>query len=458
MNTPSNPSPTAARDLPIIIGCGINGLAVSRSLSRQRIAHRLIGTPVPLQRPCLGESMDAVCTLDLEKNFSDGKAAYFQKADLDFHIQGTKTNCNFNFQGSPGLRKYFKTLGLKPLPGLYHVDRIGFDDHVFTQTVASQYCQHLDGRVADITVANDTVQALELDNGQRFEPRFVFDCSNHAAVLPRAMGLKPKTFGKPQRVAFTHYRLDNPDQNAHAHWRLATSLVRTEPDQDQISGFGWVIPIGDHVSLGVSVNDEDPTDLTDEQILEHFALACRKRGVPLVDHAKQVAPTRCIRNTHFAHDKVHGANWVLSGPTACQVWFSTGTAVGFATFAAALAPQLMKRSRRAQNLYQQYITSLRGSHDVITAMREDTLTPADMTRFTNKIYVGNGIRMGLYAQAIGNPLRTRIAQLLTRMTPWIGRNTDFCNTPVPSPADTPAPAASAEENLGTPSQAVLSSS
>ena len=424
-----NPQPAPDANLPAIIGCGVNGLAFSRSLTRQRIAHRLIGTPVKTQRPCLGESMDAVCTLDLERNFDDAKDHYYQKADLNFHIRGTETSCDFNFKDSPGLRKYFRAMGLNPLPGLYHVDRPGFDEQIFAQTAASEFCHHVPGRVEDIVHADDRIQSITLDDGQQFTPRYVFDCSNHAAVLPRALGLTPETFGKTQRVAFTHYRITDPSAGGDAPWRFATNLIRTDPETDGIDAFGWVIPLGDHVSLGCSVNDEDPTDLTDEQILEHFAAACRKRDVPLIDHAEQIAPTRCIRNTHFAHPKVFGDNWMLAGPTAAQVWFSTGTAVGFATFAAALAPGILRDAPRSKSLYHQYITSLRGSHRVIDCIRSEDVSAQDMTRHTNKIYMGNGVRMGLYAQATGGPIRARVAQLMTRLTPRIGRNTDFCAQP-----------------------------
>ena len=63
----------------VIIGCGLTGLAISRSLSKAGVRHLLLGKPAAKGTPRLGESINAEGTVDLEEFFPELKDTYFRK-------------------------------------------------------------------------------------------------------------------------------------------------------------------------------------------------------------------------------------------------------------------------------------------------------------------------------------------------------------------------------------------
>jgi flavin-dependent dehydrogenase len=216
-------------NIPVIIGSGINGLAVSRRLSYCQIPHYLIGEPIKENRPQLGESMDPVCSVEMEEKWSNFQQFFYPKQKAIFYTDGWITTCDFNFIKQKKLQIFFQVLGLVPSTQLIHVDRAGFDSPFFAETIASKNCQYLFGKVQS-TVWNketDKVTQLLLEDSTIIQPSYVFDCSNHARVLAKEINIPYEILGKQQKVVFAHL-VGNPIADEEKNWLSATTLIKLD--------------------------------------------------------------------------------------------------------------------------------------------------------------------------------------------------------------------------------------
>jgi flavin-dependent dehydrogenase len=414
-------------NMPIVIGSGVSGLAVSRQLSQCQIPHYLIGEPLPTSRPQLGESMDAVCSLEMLEKWGNFHQSFYQKDKVIFYTDGWVTTCPFNFERQPKLAFFFKALGFRLPAGLLHVDRAEFDRPFFQETIALPLCHYQAGRVKslDYDSATDSISEVYLENGETLKVSYVFDCSNHVRVLAQSLNLPVQLLGKRQRVVFTHLGTER-NLPKDKTWIYATNLIKLERSLDGVEGLGWCIPLGQHVSIGISCDLEEAEAFSERELLELFLQASVRQGLDITSIYDQQFPLVSIQNTYYWHERVRGANWLLSGPTACQIWFSSGSAVGFALFAACLADQFLQGSTRAIKLYENYLISLKKSHEVIDRIRYQKMDSQLMQQLTNQIFFGNGVRLCTYAEARGTWLRRTASWLLKDRLAVLAGSSPFC--------------------------------
>ncbi|MBE9171175.1 hypothetical protein IQ238_27930 [Pleurocapsales cyanobacterium LEGE 06147] len=414
-------------NMPLVIGSGVSGLAVSRRLSQCQISHYLIGEPLRTSRPQLGESMDPVCSLEMWKKWGNFHQTFYQKDKAIFYTDGWVTTCPFNFAENPQISLFFRILRLNSEYSLLHVDRAKFDNPFFQETLASPLCHYQAGRVKSLTYDSeaDRISEVYLENGKILQVSYVFDCSNQVRLLPKLLNLPVEFLGKRQKVAFTHLGTDNKLPSDQS-WLHATHLIKTERLLDGIDGFGWCIPLGKHISVGISCNAQEAEDLSASNLLELFLQASARREINITPIYRQPFPIVSIENTYYYHERISGNNWVLSGPTACQIWFSSGSAVGLALFAACLADQFLQKSPRAMKLYENYLTSLKKSHGVFECMRYQKMDAQSMQQLTDRIFINGGVRLCAYAEARGTWWERIISALLKERLSFLAGSFHFC--------------------------------
>ena len=90
-------------------------------------------------------------------------------------------------------------MGFESPPELLDVDRIGFDRALFDQVVANEHCTHVDTRVEAVEYDRDTdtIESVSLQNGETFDPDFVFDCTNAIRLLGRMLQVPVEWLGTP---------------------------------------------------------------------------------------------------------------------------------------------------------------------------------------------------------------------------------------------------------------------
>lgn len=124
----------------------------------------------------------------------------------------------------------------------------------------------------------------------------------------------------------------------------------------------WCIPLGSYISIGVSCKAESCT-LSDEEALELVERAWAKRGLHYCQQFHRRAQIMTLRHKYFAHRRAYGANWMLSGPAYCQVWWMSGSGVGTALASARMAADAIQSPLRVGRAYENYLQELLGIHE-----------------------------------------------------------------------------------------------
>src|SRR5688500_20134635 len=86
---------TKSMPTPVVIGSGLTGLSISRSLSSASIDHVLIGRR-PDMSPRLGESMNLEGTLLLWEMFPQLSRFFFPKAQVLGYLANHEVVCDFD--------------------------------------------------------------------------------------------------------------------------------------------------------------------------------------------------------------------------------------------------------------------------------------------------------------------------------------------------------------------------
>lgn len=336
---------------PVVIGCGVAGLALSRSLSRARVPHQLVGDP-PGDGLRPGESLDLPASCLVRLLFPSLASHFHPKRRVVVELGHPSEVLSVAACEKASTDAVLRIIGLPPSPYLLHVDRVGFDGALFREVVASPCCEHLPGRVEDIDYDADAdrIVALVLPDGRRVTPSFVFDGAGPARVLGRATGQEAERTEGLQHGVLAHVRTP---PNAGA-WRIQTTIGRLFEAQDGVHGGFWCIPIGDTVSVGVST--ERPAEGVD--LLDTALAALRRIGVPL----EEVQRSLPARWQHYRYARSVGANWALAGTASAQIWWPTSAGLGGALAAAVLAPDLARGDARAKRLLQAYHAELMTAH------------------------------------------------------------------------------------------------
>lgn len=457
---PTRPASPAGSPLPVIIGAGITGMAISARLSQAKIHHVLVGTPPPNTPPKLGESMELLSSVILDEMFPDLHEHFVAKRGIFFYTYKAVMGANLNLARALYPRVDIVSIGgvsafllalvgyRRPRLGAIHLDRIGFDEALERKVRASEYCQLAETRVARVVydAKSDRVATLELEDGRALATSYVFDASNQARILPNAMGIecRPLSTGS-QRISFAHFRATAASRTpaalaAHKSWVASSNVVRLFDPVDGVHGVGWCIPIDDYVSVGIS----RPADrnLSDDDALALLERALAERGLSYRDVYPELAGTQSITTRFYVHDRVCGANWILAGQTGCQGWFSTLTGVESSLFCASIADQLVESPERASRAYRQYIDAVVETHKGFNAFHASTVdTPlAKVERGYHYTLVANLYGRLTYQAEVCNgliaALFARFERVFLKTWIWLGKlvaKSRFCPLVVAEP-------------------------
>ena len=391
------PHAVAAHEgMPVVIGSGLTGLSISHCLSRASIDHVVIGRR-PDTSLRLGESLNLDGTLLLWEMFPQLSRFFFPKHDAVGFFGDYEVTCEFDVGVRAVSRAIFRSLGFAPAAEFLQIDRIGFDVALWDLATASEHCRVLDAPVADLAfdAASDRFTAVTLSDDTVLRPSYVFDASNHGRLLGRAANVECRTLGVPQRVAYTHYHRAPDAPHDTEPWELSTAVVRLLPESDAVDGVAWCIPLGDYISIGVSVSASEDT-LDDEALLERTALAFARHGIDFRRRYSNRVELKTLRHSYFFYERGWGANWLLAGPSFCQVWWLAGAGVGTALTAAQLAPKLLEDPQRWGKAYDQYMKQLipiQDTFDYFALSQRGEYEPEVLHRFSDRFVRTSLVRL-----------------------------------------------------------------
>jgi flavin-dependent dehydrogenase len=391
------PQAVATREgMPVVIGSGLTGLSISHCLSRASIDHLLIGRQ-PEKTLRLGESLNLDGTLLLWEMFPQLSRFFFPKHDAVGYFGDYEVTCEFDVGVRSVSRAIFRSLGYAPATEFLQVDRVGFDVALWDLATASEHCKVLDASVADLEfdATTDRFTTVRLSDGTAVRPSYVFDATNHGQLLGRTAKVACRTLGAPQRVAYTHYHLAPDAPRDSESWELSTAVVRLLPESDGLDAIAWCIPLGDYISIGVSASATEDT-LDDEALLERTALAFARCGIDYRRRYSRHVEVKSLRHSYFFYERGWGANWLLAGPSFCQVWWLAGAGVGTALTAAQLAPKLLEDPQRWGKAYDQYMKQLipiQDTFDYFALSQRDEYEPEVLHRFSDRFVRTSLVRL-----------------------------------------------------------------
>jgi hypothetical protein len=173
--------------LPVILGTGLTGAAISRALSAAGVVHALVGEP-----PDEGTAAGRVP----ERGGQPGSAPPVPRSGAVFHekrgqvlLFGEHAVAFDALQLGAG-RVFHRWLGLPANVRLLHVDRRGLDRALFDTAVADVHCVSIAERVTDLEyrAVGDRVEAVRFADGRRLAASYLFDATNHLRVAARRIG------------------------------------------------------------------------------------------------------------------------------------------------------------------------------------------------------------------------------------------------------------------------------
>ncbi|MCB0212607.1 MAG: hypothetical protein KDJ52_24905, partial [Anaerolineae bacterium] len=246
---------------PVIIASSLTGLLISYSLSKARIPHILIGGAEPDDKPKLGESMNERASLECWRFLDPEFRQYFHTKSHVSFLNGKIVSMQYLANPNRDISKISPRKAKAPSPaifkGLLHLDRIGFDQALYRKVKASEYCTFIHNPRANVIYdqGSDKITAICLEDGPRLEtPAYVFDATGPFGLVARAAGVGKKAISRRERVVWTHHWSDSGVRPDRAWWFYGTNILRLIPDIDGIDGVAWLIPLGQTMSLGLSVD------------------------------------------------------------------------------------------------------------------------------------------------------------------------------------------------------------
>jgi flavin-dependent dehydrogenase len=400
---------------PVVLGTGLTGLAISRALSARNIAHVLVGAR-PSDKPRLGESLNAEGSIEIARQFPEQARYFHRKRRVALFYDGHAVS--FDAAAVADAPARYAPLGYPARIELLHVDRIGFDAAAFEQAVGDDHCLFAaDSPVGiDYDAARDRVRGIDLATAGNLACSYVFDATNDKRFLARTLGVSYRRIGAPRRVVFAHYRATARRQSAPPPWADATALLRLDRRADALDGIAWCIPLGDYVSLGITV-DPDATGANPALLLDGLEAAYARRGIAVRRFFPERGEPVDFAYEHYTHARCHGGNWLLAGPSCCQIWFPAAAGIATALIAARLAPDLICEPRRLGAVYQHYIDNVAASHaglEWLAASDPWTASGADMARRARAVIDGNIARLGRYLDLAPMPAELAFGDALRR--------------------------------------------
>lgn len=394
---PAAPNPAVA--LPVILGGGLTGMAISRALSGAGITHVLVCEP-PGDTPRLGESLNPEGSLEAARQFPEFSRFFFDKRQVALFYG--ENALSFDAIRTDAAAAWWPLFGYPGSVKLLHVDRIGFDRALFDSVTIDPHCLLVRDRVTSLDAGPraDRIGGVQLAGGRRLASSYVFDATNHLRVVPRQLGIGFQPIDETRRVVFAHYRrADGAVPVMPPPWMEATSLLRLHAGHDPIDGLAWCIPLGDYVSVGIGI---DPATASPNAalLLDWLETAYAERGIRVREAFTDRSAPVDLHYQHYRHERCYGRNWLLAGPTCCQVWFPSAAGVGSGLLAARLAPDLLRSPMQAGAVYQDYMDQVTGSHARLEWLARDdpmALTGDGLRRRAQAMVHGNVKRLARYA-------------------------------------------------------------
>lgn len=404
--------------LPVIVGTGLTGCAISRSLSRAGIRHLLVG-PRPLDEGArLGESLNLEGSLDIVDYFPEMKELYFAKTAVTAHVGDMEVRCDLNMQRGAASAAFYRALGYPSPPDAFlHIDRKGFDTAIFEAVVADPRCQHVDALVEEVDYdrASDRVRRLGLSGGLEVAPITVFDATNHVRAVARHLGLELEILGVAQRSVYGHFEHDGPQSCDESVWH-STHVVRLEPAIDGLDGLAWYIPLKGLASIGVGVDIDEQRP--DRELLGLTYAAIERRGIVPPGRFRFPELVRSLPYyRHFLHDRAYGANWMLAGGTFCLMWFAAAAGISSGFSAANVAPHFIREPARYGALYELLLKNLRSPHGVfewIRRVESDATTLSEIEQKADVLVEQSVLRLAMSVQLRPGVARNAVAGALAR--------------------------------------------
>ena len=390
--------------VPIILGTGISGLAISRHLSNKNIDHILLG-PEPHSFPRLGESLDYTATVELDRYFADLSNCYYSKTSVDFFTQSSQFHCSTRINRFfPIVPTFFwKVLGVAAPTRFHHIDRIKFEKVLFAKEIERKTCQYIDSIVTkiDYDEQEDRVERVHCKNGDIVEASYVFDTTGVRGAVTSTVPNHCNLLSDTQQTAFGHFE-SNGAFCSSDKWQHATGVFQLYQNIDGIDAVGWIINCGEILSVGVSTSARTG-GISAEQLFDYAYKHLTKRGFELNECQKRVEP-KLFKHRYYKMNRLYGSNWVLAGGSAAGYWFPTGSGVGIGLLVARLAPEIIKDSKYLKN-YERYVEKLITSHKSIAKLLETSqsghCSTDDERSLLKSVLNGNISRSAEYYLAVG---------------------------------------------------------
>ena len=194
----------------------------------------------------------------------------------------------------------------------FQVDRSIYDEILLDHAKELGCEVREETKVVEILREGDRVTGLKLDDGTIETADFYVDCSGHAGILRRAMGVEVDVPTKLMNLAFYDY-FQNADWPVH----LGIGGTRI---QIMSVGYGWIwfIPIGEtRTSCGLVVPVEyfKQSGMTPEQMFEK-AIAEEPRIAAFLKPSTREHKFTTTKDWSFLSERLTGENWALCGEAA----------------------------------------------------------------------------------------------------------------------------------------------
>ena len=369
-------------------------------------------------------------TLLLWETFPQLSRFFFPKKQVLGYCGDYEVVCDFDVSQRAVSHVIFRTLGYTPVDQFLQVDRIGFDAALWDSVVASAHCTVHDAPVAhlEFDAAADAFSHVRLSDGTVLRPAYVFDATNHGRLLGQTVQLGHRPLSEPQRVAYTHFHLSPNASGPPESWELTTAVVRLFRDGDAMDAIAWCIPLGDYVSVGLSMTETE-SDLPDDALLDRVAIAFARYGVDYRHRYSERAEVKGLRHRYFVYERAFGTNWLLAGPSFCQVWWLASAGVGTSLTAAQLAPKLLQDPVRWGAEYDRYMKRLvpiQETFDYFALAPREAYEPKALHHFSDRFVMNNLSRLAASARMRDSRLAVAASPALEWIFSRTGAIRDYC--------------------------------
>jgi flavin-dependent dehydrogenase/acyl carrier protein len=393
------PSEHISQKIPVIIGGGISGMLISRKLSQKNIEHVVIGKPVLGDSPRLGESMTELVSIEFTEDLKEYSQYFYSKEVTPFYMGDRVSGLRFNYFKT--LHSIFKDDSEEQDYSFIHVDRVGFDQALYNEVSKSKYCHWMEDMVNEVEYDEytDEIKSVFLSNHKKIVPSFIWDCTNHVRLLGRKIKIPFHNFDDQRHVFFTHYLKKDVVTSCDidgAPWIHATSLLRAEKAHDGIQGVSWLIPLGDYISVGISMNPEDVGDKTPEEVITLLTKAYQNRGLDYTKYFPRRKEIINIPSQHYAYDRFVGKNWALVGGSGINAWFTSGSNLSIVTCMATMADKIIEQPEVYGEHYTNHTKGFVTTQKVYDALLDSDLGAVDAMKFLSGIVEQSRKRIASY--------------------------------------------------------------